>query len=364
MKNRGKITALIGGCFGSEGKGVISHYLANEYNVHVRVGGPNAGHSFYHAETDRVWKMQTIPCGWVNPYAIIILGRGMLLNFDILVEELKQIAEVDPNIYDRVFIDRKAGVLSQKFVEEEGGHTGELGKRIGSTGEGVGASRRARIQRDPKDFLHADDVAYKYGLQDLLTSNTPGHIKRLNERGANILLEGTQGYGLSMVHGPWPYVTSHDTNAAQLASDVGIAPHRITNVVLVCRTYPIRVGGNSGHLYKELTWEQMAQRLNVEVDDIIERTTVTKKVRRIGEWDERLVHEAVEINAPTSLAIMFLDYLTKKDEGKTEYADLSAKSKKFLTYLESIFDTPVAFAGTGGKGFQVVDLRNQLGRSL
>ncbi|MDD3794454.1 MAG: adenylosuccinate synthetase, partial [Lachnospiraceae bacterium] len=47
-KSKGHVFAVVGAQYGSEGKGVIVNYLANRYHVHVRTGGPNAGHSFIH----------------------------------------------------------------------------------------------------------------------------------------------------------------------------------------------------------------------------------------------------------------------------------------------------------------------------
>ena len=60
-----KVLAVIGAQYGSEGKGVIVHHLADRYDVHVRVGGPNAGHTIKH--DGYVYKMRSIPCGWTNP---------------------------------------------------------------------------------------------------------------------------------------------------------------------------------------------------------------------------------------------------------------------------------------------------------
>ena len=76
--NKGKITVLVGGQYGSEGKGAVVAHIANEYNVHVRVGSPNAGHTIYWRGEKHV--MQSIPCGWINPNATIVIGRGALLN--------------------------------------------------------------------------------------------------------------------------------------------------------------------------------------------------------------------------------------------------------------------------------------------
>ena len=71
----------------------------------------------------------------------------------------------------------------------------------------------------------------------------------------------------------------------------------VTRVLLVARTYPIRVAGNSGPLKNELTWEEISRRVGKQV---VERTTVTNKIRRVGEWDEELLDNAITLNRPTS----------------------------------------------------------------
>ena len=201
-KFKSHVLAVVGAQYGSEGKGVIVNYLADRYRVHVRTGGPNAGHSFIHK--GRVWKMQVAPCGWPNPEAILVLGRGMLVNPEILLRELEAIREVDPTIDDRLIIDAQAGILDRSFHEEEGGTEGELHQRIGSTGEGVGAARIARIRRDPSRFKLAKNVADEYGLRRYLRENTPKLLQQYLDGGQNVLLEGTQGSGLSSftVRGP------------------------------------------------------------------------------------------------------------------------------------------------------------------
>ena len=86
-----KVDVLFGGQYGSEGKGVIAAHLASDYGVHVRVGAPNAGHSFIGPDR-AMWKMQTIPCGWVNPKAALIIGRGGLICPELLRREVEDIA--------------------------------------------------------------------------------------------------------------------------------------------------------------------------------------------------------------------------------------------------------------------------------
>lgn len=301
----GKLTVLVGGQYGSEGKGAVAAFIANDYDVHVRVGSPNAGHTFYWNHAKHV--MQSIPCGWINPNAEIIIGRGALLNMKQLMKELVHILHYYPDFLDRLYIDENAGVLDEKFHEMEGGTEGEMHRRIGSTGEGVGPARMARIARDPGQFRLFKDVAEEYGLQKCMVEDTPRFIACMQDAGKNILIEGTQGSALSLLHSHWPYCTSIDTNAAGIISEVGIAPSRVTDVLMVCRTYPIRVAGNSGPMKNEITWEELGQRIGRDITP--EKTTVTKKIRRIAEWDDDLFKTSCVLNAPTEIALTFADYI-------------------------------------------------------
>lgn len=347
----GNVLCVVGGQYGSEGKGVIVHHLADKYDVHVRVGSPNAGHSFYHEGQKHV--MQQIPCGWTNKNATLILGRGALVNPDILVKEIKYIQQFDSDILNRLIVDPKAGVLDDKFAQEEGHTHGEIHQRIGSTGEGVGAARVARINRDPAVFRLFEDAMEEVEEQvgHLMKVDSVAYINKAVQSGVNVLIEGTQGFALSLIHGPWPYVTSTDTNAAQMIADVGISPRLLNEIVLVCRTFPIRVAGNSGPLKHEISWVELSEMLGKEVT---ERTTVTKKVRRVGMWDGELVARAVAVNRPTSLAITFMDYWEPDDEGKTQFSQLSDKSRSFIKGVETQYGIPVSLIGTGGEGWKII----------
>ena len=60
---------------------------------------------------------------------------------------------------------------------------------------------------------------------------------------------------------------------------------------------------------------------------------MTHKVRRVGEWDQDLVEKAVILNAPTSFALTFADYIDPADEGKTHFDDLGPETRGFVEYL-------------------------------
>lgn len=360
--SNGRLDIVIGGQLGSEGKGNYVNHVASEYDIHVRVGGPNAGHSYFFGDEKCV--SQSVPCGWTNKESWLVLGAGAIIEPDTLIKELARFDALQPGVRGRVFVDGNASILSHDDHKAEGGVDGELHRRIGSTGEGVGAARLGRLGRDEtkhtlardcKQLIEEPGIYIIEDSQRLLTQSI--------KRGKNVLLEGTQGSGLSFIHGPWPYCTTSETNASGILADCGLAPQLVTGVLLVVRTYPIRVAGNSGPLYKEISWEELSRRLGKEVH---EKTTVTKKTRRVGEWDPVLFKKAVSLNQPTAIALGFLDYINPADEGKTDYDSLSRESKDFIHEVEFQaaeemgWPVPVVFAGTGGPKWSIVDRRNHV----
>lgn len=357
MTDRGEICAVIGGQMGSEGKGVIVSHLAMEYDTHVRVGAPNAGHSMqnpFYGDPHRIFKMQSVPVGWMNPEATLIIGRGALVNPEILTREIASLNLIGAHLDGRLWVDPMAGVLDPKFHIQEGGVDGEIHQRIGSTGEGVGAARVARLNRDPSNFYFFKDLVQKDEWRHLapyLGGDTVRLLRQRNDAGSRILLEGAQGVHLSLIHGPWPYVTTTDCGAAQLAADCGLPPRFVDRTVCVIRSHPIRVAGNSGPLKFETTWGNLSVVLGKDVE---EHTTVTDKVRRVGEWDSELVDLAVWLNQPTSFALTFADYINPDDEGRTEMHQISGKTCRFIDYLEGRWGIPVSMVGTGGDPWQVI----------
>lgn len=345
--SKGKLTVLVGGQYGSEGKGAIAAHVANDYKIHVRVGSPNAGHTIYWRGEKHV--MQSIPCGWINPDADIVIGRGALLNMKQFMKELVHIMQYYPDFLTRLHIDAEAGILDEKFHQMEGGVNGEMHRRIGSTGEGVGPARVARINRDPDNFKQFKDVAEEYGLEKCIYDNTPKYLAEAQNLGFSTLIEGTQGSALSLLHSYWPYCTSIDTNAAGIISEVGIAPSRVTDVLMVCRTYPIRVAGNSGPMKNEITWEELNNRMGGIAKVTPEKTTVTHKVRRIAEWDDELFDQSCMLNHPTQIALTFADYIDPRVHGSNNRNVVmnSAPIRKFME--EHNLDGRIDLIGTGPK---------------
>jgi adenylosuccinate synthase len=127
-----------------------------------------------------------------------------------------------------------------------------------------------------------------------------------------LILEGTQGFGLSLLHSDsYPYVTSRDTTAGTFVAEAGLSPMDVDEVVLVIRAHPIRVGGNSGPLPNEIDWPTVTREGGQSMP-IIEHTSVTRTVRRVARFDPTVVRDAITVNSPTHIALNHLDYIDAK----------------------------------------------------
>ena len=151
---KGNVIVIIGGQYGSEAKGKVISFLANEFDIAVRTGSPNAGHTVF--KGDEVFRLQQIPATFLNEKCILCIGAGGLINPNVLRNEVEI-----TKTRGRLFIDQQAGIIEEKHLSEEG----ELVEKIGSTGKGCGAALSARIWR--KDFTLAKDVLKDFQLDDV-----------------------------------------------------------------------------------------------------------------------------------------------------------------------------------------------------
>ena len=333
---KGKVTIVIGGQFGSEAKGKVISFLADEFDIAVRTGSPNAGHTVF--KDGEIYRLQQIPATFVNKKCVLYIGAGALINPDILRKEVEH-----TNTKERLFIDPQAGIIEEKHLLQEG----ELVQKIGSTGKGCGAALADRIWR--KDFKLAKDVLKDFQIVDIAEM-----INQEIDESKNVLVEGTQGFGLSLYHGIYPFVTSRDTNAANFLAEAGISPLLASEIILVIRTYPIRAAGNSGPLPNEITWKELSDRIGKEVQ---ETTTVTKKIRRVAEFDIGIVKKAISVNRPTQIALQFLNYLYPLDENKKTWDSLSQEAKIYIESLERDLGVPITLIGTGQSNEAMIDRR-------
>jgi adenylosuccinate synthase len=344
---KGTVDCLVGLQWGSEGKGKISAYLAPEYNAMVRSGGAQAGHTFYYQSKHFVNRQ--IPCGVINPNCSLFLSANSLIKFDVLIEEIRRY-KLFP---DRLMIDRHAMVVTNKHISMEKKES--LAQKLASTLEGIGAAQAEKVWRKAKLFdcyACEDPELYFY------CGDTAEAINYQINRGHTVLLEGTQGFGLCLNHGMYPFCTSRDVLSSSLLSDAGVAPKSHGHTIGIMRTYPIRVGGNSGSTdSEELSWEEITRRSGSGIV-LTEYTTVTKRIRRVFEQNFALLVRAVLLNRPSQIALTFIDYINAKDRGKIKYRDLSKQSKEYINKVENILQIPVTLISTGPLERDIIDRRS------
>ena len=339
------LTVIVGGQYGSEGKGKVTSYLALRDNVDivVRCGGPNSGHTV--DVNGQRYELRSLPSGFINPGTRLLLAAGCLINPEILLTEIKSTG-IDPK---RVGVDRNAGIISPAEGEEEGKL--RLRDRLGSTLSGTGIGVSNRVLRNP-GFKLAKDVPE---LQEYLT-DVSVEVNAVLDRGGKVLVEGTQGFGLSVYHSPYyPYATSRDTTASGFLSEVGVSPRLVTDIVMAVRTYPIRVAGNSGPLTSEITWDEV-QRRSGSPHAVIELTTTTKKVRRVALFDLEIVKRAAFVNRPTKIFLHGADYLSWHNKSLRDYQRLTPDTKTFIESLTLSLGSRFSLIGTGPDNDELIDL--------
>ena len=340
------ITVVVGGQFGSEGKGKICAHLALTDNVDymIRCGGPNSGHTV--DVEGRRYQLRQVPAGFINQHTRLLVASGALVNPEIFLQEVA-LCGLDPS---RIGIDKNTGVIEDVDLHNES--TLCLAERLGSTATGVGSAVSRRALRDPKFCLAGDHHA----LAPFVTSvrEELAEAVRLDR---SVIVEGTQGFGLSLYHATeWPYRTSRDTTAHSFLGEVGLGV-RDYDVVMAIRTYPIRVSGNSGPLPNEITWEDV-QRESGYPHAITEFTTATNRLRRVGRFDWSVVDQAVAANSPTQIALHGADYMNHENLAVTEWKRLTPQLHDFVQSVERRYDIPVAFIGTGTANEHIVDRRS------
>lgn len=333
------VLAIIGAQFGSEGKGKVAAFLSSRAQHSVRTGGPNAGHTVVSGAETFVFRH--VPCAAVNSACKLYLGPGAIIDLDVLQNELRQF----PSVASRLKISPVAATILPSDLQSETG----IQTRIGSTAKGVGAALLRKISRDGSATLARDYAELQGFLSDVPLELSQALI--LNE---TILLEGTQGTGLSLHHGDYPFVTSRDVTVGSLCAEAGVSPKSLSEVWLVVRPYPIRVAGNSGPMSKEIDWKTIQQRSGSSAD-LTEYTTVTKKIRRVSEFSLEQVQRSVYLNGATNIALMFADHLDSSVYGKTKFHEMPSKVRHFAQRIEEATNVPVSLVSTGPDTLQFVE---------
>ena len=332
--------AIIGGQWGDEGKGKVVDYLAEKAQIVARfAGGNNAGHTVV---TDKgEFKFHLIPAGILWPHTTCVIGNGVVVDPDSLLEEISGLEAHSIDVSRLVVSDRSHVILPYHIMIDglEEGIRAEGGAAIGTTGKGIGPAYMDKVGRAGlrmSDLLDENGLLSRLSLileqkNALITKVYGGEALPLEElyekcrewgrrlkplirevepmlqdalaEDKRILLEGAQGSMLDLDHGTYPYVTSSSPTVGGACTGLGVSPRYIQEIAGVYKAYTTRVGAGPfptelfddvGEAIRERAWEY---------------GTTTGRPRRCGWFDALVARYSVAINGMTSAILTRLDVL-------------------------------------------------------
>jgi adenylosuccinate synthase len=329
-------TVIVGAFWGDEGKGKIISYLALKDNLDfcVRTGSVNAAHTVLFE--GKKYALHMVPAGFINPSCKLRIAAGANIHVGQFFKEVEL-----TQVHKRIGVDQNASIIEEKHSAQD--KASAVNKGIGTTGWGVGPAIEERVRRTAK--LAKDLPELKPYVMD-----TIGEINDGLDQGKKVLLEGTQGFMLSLfLGGDYPYVTGRDTGASAIASEAGVGPTRVDDVLIVYKSFITRVG--AGPLPGEITKEEAQKRGWFEV------AAGTGRDRRSAPFDFDLAKKNAKINGATQAALTKLDIIFPACQGKRTFDDLSRDAKAFIKEVETRTGVPVTLIGTGPDALDLIDRR-------
>ncbi len=347
----GKCTVVVGGGFGSEGKGLAAAWLAIKSQApHVAVtnAGAQAGHTTVLKDGTKfvTFHLPTIGVMWPTQTVSFVCG-GSIIDVDAFFAELDACNMTNA----KVLVHPRAAIITDAARAEERDASSSTAK-LASTQKGVGATIAAKVMRRAK--LAADEPRLERFLGN-------PDLNEFLQKGMRVTMEVPQGTGLSINHGAaYPHCTSRDCWVASGLSDAGIHPSFLGDVLMVVRTFPIRVGnlldddgnviGESGPFYEgsmELDWARHFPGIEPE------RTTVTKRVRRIATWSDVQYAHALSLNRPTVVMLNFVNYLDN-------FSVFLARVEQMKRVHERVGVNPKLVFGVGPKTSDVFETKDEV----
>jgi adenylosuccinate synthase len=336
--NPSKISAIVGAQWGDEGKGKVTDFFAGESDYVVRFhGGNNAGHTVI--VDGNTFKLHLIPSGVVYGSPISIIGNGVVVDPNALLNEIAYVKE--KGIEPKLLVSDRAHVIMPYHIVLDGalsGHQGSLA--AGSTRRGIAPVYADKMFRNGirmVDLLEPDvfreklekGYAFSKGLiekslgqtlemtideifetyvdygEKLKTyiCDTSVELYKAHKAGKTILFEGAQGISLDVDHGVYPFTTSSNTAAGHISTGTGVSFRDIHRIIGVVKAYLSRVGESP------LPSEIHGGEANSLREKGGEYGTTTGRPRRVGWLDLVQVRQAVRVNGLTEIALTKLDVL-------------------------------------------------------
>ena len=333
------VKIVVGSQWGDEAKAKIVDYLAIDAEYVVRFqGGANAGHTVIVDGNEFIFHL--IPAGIMYPGKICVIGNGVVLDPQALMEEIETLRKRGIDVDGRLFISQKAHlVMPYHKMLDKASEKHKGNNCIGTTGRGIGPAYRDKaarvgirlvdlldkqlfVEKLERNVAEANEMLTKiYGHEALNINEIVDNFLEFDKKidpyvkdisvilndavkaGKNILFEGAQGALLDIDHGTYPYVTSSNTIAASACIGTGIGPTYIDEVIGVMKAYTTRVG--NGPFPTEFD-DEFAQKIR---DIGGEYGATTGRPRRCGWFDGVIGSYAARINGLSTLAITKLDVL-------------------------------------------------------
>ncbi|MGD8677966.1 MAG: adenylosuccinate synthase, partial [Chromatiales bacterium] len=274
----GKNVIVIGTQWGDEGKGKVVDLLTDKAHAVARFqGGHNAGHTLVIDGKQTV--LHLIPSGVLRDNVLCLIGNGVVLSPDALIEELNMLEQNGVPARSRLRISESCPLILPYHVALDAAREQARGKKaIGTTGRGIGPAYEDKVSRrgirlgelvDEEHFKarlaevmeyhnHAlvnyfkvEPVDYQQVLDKVmaqrdellaLIDDIPGILHQMRRDGKSIMFEGAQGALLDIDHGTYPYVTSSNTTAGGAATGSGVGPRDFDYILGIVKAYTTRVG--------------------------------------------------------------------------------------------------------------------------
>jgi adenylosuccinate synthase len=335
----GKNVVVIGTQWGDEGKGAVVDVLAERAHAVVRFqGGHNAGHTL--VIDGRKTVLHLIPSGILRPDVQCLIGNGVVLSPDALLEEMGELAEHGIDVGERLRISSACPIiLSSHIALDQAREIARGAAAIGTTGRGIGPAYEDKVARrairaadlfdtatledkvrallDYHNFLltqlhQTDAVDVSAELDRLarsaeqlrpLIGDITAILAELQSAGRSVLFEGAQGALLDIDLGTYPFVTSSNTTIGGTFSGSGIGPGGVDYALGIVKAYATRVG--AGPFPTEL-FDDVGRHL---ADVGAEFGATTGRARRCGWFDAVLLKRAVFMNSLSGLCMTKLDVL-------------------------------------------------------
>ena len=337
---------VIGAQWGDEGKGKIVDWLSNKADVVVRFqGGNNAGHTIVIKK--KKIALSLLPSGVLRKEKVAIIGNGVVINPEALIDEIKKIQNSGISISPKnLIIAENASIILNLHRRIDQLREDQKGiNKIGTTGRGIGPAyedkigRRAirisdlkndlYLKKKVKSLLDFHNIVLKgLGVQELkveeilkeinkfkkellrYAKRVPEVLDKARKERKRILFEGAQGVLLDIDHGTYPFVTSSNTISGSAAVGSGVSPKQIGFILGIVKAYTTRVG--SGPFPSEQD-NDIGKKLGQIGNEF---GTVTGRKRRCGWFDAVLTKYSINVSGINGIALTKLDVLDKFEEIK------------------------------------------------